>query len=152
MTKRRRASAGVRGRPASPGRAKFATKIDPAILAGIREVAKRKKGRICDVAELALLRYIQEDAANRTDAHLAPLVDKVIETRVKSLEGGLRKMIARLAYENLSITYVLCNFIVEANVPASKVEKWRVDGRKFAVQEFRRRRSEYEDDPEDTEP
>ncbi|HWI52832.1 MAG TPA: hypothetical protein VNT01_11905 [Symbiobacteriaceae bacterium] len=151
MTERQRASKGTRGSPASPTRAKFATKLDPAIVTGIREIAKRKGVRICDAAELALLRYVQEDAAGRTDAHLAPLVDRVIETRLKSLEGGLRKMIARLAFENLSITYILCNFIVEANVPPGKVEKWRTDGRKFAVQEFRKRRNEYED-TEDEEP
>ncbi|HYF76767.1 MAG TPA: hypothetical protein VD973_06535 [Symbiobacteriaceae bacterium] len=149
MTERRRASKGTRGSPTSPGRAKFATKVDPAILAGVREIAKRKGVRICDVSEMALLSYIQGDAAGRTDAHLSPLIDRVMETRLKYLEGGLRKMIARLAYENLAITYILCNFIVEANVPAGKVEKWRVDGRKFAVQEFRKRRNEYEDSPED---
>jgi hypothetical protein len=149
MTGRRRAPRPAGGRPDSPGREKFATYVDAAILSGIREVAQRKKARICEVTELALLRYLQEDASGRTDAHLAPLVDRVIESRLKYLEGGLRKMIARLAYENLAIAYILCNFIVEANVPAGKVEKWRVDGRKFAVQEFRKRRNEYEDSPED---
>jgi hypothetical protein len=130
---------------------KVGTFIDPAIYAGIREVAKRKKARVCDVAELAFQRYLQEDTANRTDALMAPVIDRVIETRLKRLEGGLRTMIARLAYENLTLQYILCNFLVEASIPAAKVEKWRQDGRKFANQEYRRQRPEFEAPPEDDE-
>ncbi|HYF90935.1 MAG TPA: hypothetical protein VD969_01680 [Symbiobacteriaceae bacterium] len=149
MTGRRRAPRPASGRPDSPGREKFATFVDSAIIAGIRETAKRKKARICQVTELALLRYLQEDEAGKTDAHLAPLIDRVIQTRLTHLEGGLRTMIARLAHENLAIMYVVCNFIVEANVPPGKVEKWRKDGYKFAVQEFRKRPNRYEDPPDE---
>ncbi|HWI51377.1 MAG TPA: hypothetical protein VNT01_04470 [Symbiobacteriaceae bacterium] len=152
MGERRRAPRPARQRPASPGRDKLTTTVDSAILANIRDLARRKDAHISEIMDLALRRVAMEDAAARTDSLLAPLVDRVIETRLKSLECGLRKMIARLAFENLSITYILCNFIVEANVPPGKVEKWRTDGRKFAVQEFRKRRNEYEDAPEDEEP
>ncbi|HWI51232.1 MAG TPA: hypothetical protein VNT01_03710 [Symbiobacteriaceae bacterium] len=149
MGERRRGSRRARTLPAPAGRDKLTTAVDSALLANIRDLARRKEVQICEIVDLALRQAAQEDAAARTDSLLAPLVDRVIETRMKYLEGGLRKMIARLAYENLSITYILCNFIVEANIPAGKVEKWRVDGRKFAVQEFRKRRNEYEDSPED---
>lgn len=139
MGERRRASRRKPGRLAKPGRDKLTTSIDSAVLAGIRELARRKDAQICEVIELALQRVLLEDSAARNDATLAPLMDRLIETRHKSLEGGLRTMIARLAHENLTIQYILCNFLVEASIPPSKVEKWRVDGRKFAIHEFRRR-------------
>jgi hypothetical protein len=130
-------------------RSKFATKLDPGIVDRIRTLAKRKDAQICEVAELAFSRYLQEDTAARTDATMAPLIDRMIETRHKGLEGGLRSMIARLAFETLTLQYILCNFLVEANIPASKVERWRTDGRKFAVQEFRRKPRELDEDEDD---
>jgi hypothetical protein len=60
-------------------------------------------------------------------------------------------MIAQLAYETLTLQYVVFNFLVEANIPASKVEKWRTDGRKFAIQEYRRRPREMDEEPLDAE-
>jgi len=135
----------------SKGRVKVGTHVDPLLYADIRAVAKRKNARVCDVVELAFLRYLQEDTADRVDANMAPLIDRLIQTRHKSLEGGLRRMIARIAFETLTTQYILFNFMVEASIPPAKVEKWRADGRKYAIQEYRRKRSEYEDTPNDTE-
>lgn len=149
MGERRRASRRAIGRPTASGRETFTTVVDLGLQQDIRALAKRKKAKICDVVELALRRHLMEETATREDAALAPLVGRVIETQHKKLEGGLRTMIARLAHENLAIQYILCNFMVEASVPTAKVERWRTDGKKFAIQEFRRKRPELEEPPED---
>lgn len=149
MAERRRAPRRARRSPASPGRDKITTTVDSVLLANIRDLARRKDAQICEIVDLALRRVALEDTAVRTDSQMAPLVDRMIETRLKSLEGGLRTMIARLAYENLTHMYVFLNFLVEASIPAAKVEKWRTDGRKFAIHEFRRKPPELKDDPED---
>lgn len=150
MGERRRSSRRAIGRPSESGRDRFTTVLDQGLQQDIRALAKRKSAKICDLIELAMRRLLLEDTAARQDAILAPLVGRVIETHHKKLEGGLRTMIARLAHENLAIQYILCNFLVEANIPASKVERWRTDGQKFAIQEFRRRpKPELEEPPED---
>lgn len=126
------------------------TAIDSALLASVRSLANRKGSHICEILEAALRLLLVEDEAKRTDTTLAPLIDRVIETRLKAMEGGLRTMIARMAHENLTLQYIICNFIVEANIPPSKVERWRTDGYKFAVLEYRRRpKPEWDQPPED---
>lgn len=79
-----------------------------------------------------------DDVASRNDATLAPIIDRLIQERHRRLEGGLRTMIARVAYEVIRSQYVLLNFITDAGIPPAKVSEWHKQGWRYAVKEFKR--------------
>lgn len=114
--------------------------MDSQLFAELKTRARQDKATMRAVVERALKAYLTEQSAHQNDAHLAPLVDRLIQDRHQRLEAGLRTMIARVAHEVLRSQFVWLNFVSEAGVPASKVDSWYDQGWHYAVREFRRQR------------
>jgi hypothetical protein len=103
----------------------------------VREVAHRRGTTQRALIEEALRAYLTEDAANRTDGQLAPLINRVIEDHHQLLGKSLRALIVRLGHEIMRTQFVLYNFMSTAGIPEGRVETWREDGWRYAVREFK---------------
>lgn len=134
--------AGPSGRVGRPKKSQGWTKktlaIDDAIFSATKELAQRQRCSIRSLIEKGLMMQLVDDAAQRTDADLAPLIDRVLQDRHKRLEAGLRAMMARVGYEVLRTQYIWLNFLTEAGISPGKVETWREQGWQYAVKEFKR--------------
>lgn len=114
--------------------------MDSQLFGQVKARAQEDNATMRAVVERALKAYLTERVVHQNDAHLAPLVDRLIQDRHQRLEAGLRTMIARVAHEVLRTQFVWLNFVTEAGVPASKVDSWYDQGWHYAVREFRRQR------------
>jgi hypothetical protein len=133
-----------------PGLGQYCLRLETTLDKEVRLLAKRRSTTVRTVIEEALRTELLTDAAGRTDGELAPLIDRLLLDRHRRLEGGLRSMIARVAYEVLRTQYILLHFIVTAGVAEARVDKWREDGWLFAVREFKNQpKTEVEREEED---
>jgi predicted transcriptional regulator len=123
--------------------------IEPGLYDRVERIADRRGCTRSEVVNRALEEYIQREILQSDESHVAGILARTIEEALVKTGNRWGTLMVRNGLESLRLEYVLFNFLVEAGIPTGKVEKWRTDGWKYAVQEYKRRRAEGEEDDED---
>lgn len=124
-------------------------RVDAALYQQVAALARKRRTSIQALLERALHEILMADTASRADANVAPIVNRVLHDRHRSLEKGLRKLIAVVGHEVLRSQYLLCEFFTEAGIKPSRIATWREEGYRFATKELQRRKSSSEPDEPD---
>jgi hypothetical protein len=120
----------------------FHLRLDESTTAAIREIARRQGRSQRAVIEEALQAYVLADTAGRTDSTMAPLIHQMLQDQHHTLGKGFRSVMVRVGHEMMRTQYVLYNFMVMAGMTEAQVERWREDGWRYAIKEFKQRPAE----------
>jgi hypothetical protein len=115
----------------------YLLRLEDPLLNQVREVARQWGVTQRAVIEDALRYYLAAETATRTDADLAPLINRLIQDQHQTLGKGLRSLTVRVGHEIIRTQYILMNFMAKVGMPESTVDKWHSDGWRYAVREFK---------------
>jgi hypothetical protein len=132
--------------PTSNGTNKFTTTVESRLFNEVKKLAESRGTTFRMVVESALGREVQEDATQRNVQMLEGLLRTVLEDRLQQVEYGLRRLIAVVGLESLRTQFILLNFLVDAGVPAEKVDAWRESGHEYAVRQLKSRTKQKAED------
>lgn len=124
----------------------YLLRLEPALMEEVRSSAKAKGQTIKDFMEDALRAHARADTASRNDAAVAPMIAEVLADNLHASNTSLRKLLVRVACDLLRQEYILCEFLIRANIPAKEVAEWREQGWRWAVRALKEQTSAPDED------
>lgn len=130
-----------RGRPRSPGviPTRQTLMIDPGLYDQVERLAQRWGATRSEVVNRALSEFIQRQLLESEESQVASKVAHAVEDGLERVNRRWATLLVRNGMEALRTQYVLFNFLKEAGIPPSQIEKWRNEGWNFAIKEYKRR-------------
>jgi predicted transcriptional regulator len=140
-----------RGRPRSPGviPTRQTLMIEPMLYDQVERLARRRGSTRSDVVNQALREFIERQLLETEESQVAGRVAHAVEDGLERVNQRWSTLLVRNGMEALRLQYVLFNFLNEAGIPPSKIEKWREQGWNYAVQEYRRKPQHTLDEEDD---
>jgi predicted transcriptional regulator len=140
-----------RGRPRSPGviPTRQTLMIEPALYEQVERLAQRWRATRSEVVNKALSEFIQRQLLEDEESQVAGKVANAVQDALERVNQRWSTLLVRNGMEALRLQYVMFNFLNEAGISPSKIEKWREQGWNYAVQEYKRRPHHTEDKEDD---
>lgn len=129
-----------------PGLDHYLLRLETENYQELKRLAERRQTTVRALLEGAVTDMLRQDAVERQEAAMAPVIQQVLADQLQPMRRGLHSLNAKVGHEVLRSQYLLIQFLLcllapsEEDRPAAEkvVWSWFEDGWSYAVKQLKK--------------